>query len=103
MSDAAVRQAADWMQVVDLILAVSILIAALAALVRWRRAKRLLAGVITVAIHGIVFHTLTLLDAVPTPWVNLWSATLRAHIYAFLLATLLALIGVALFPVLEES
>ena len=36
--------------------------------------------------------------AVLSPWVNLWSATLRAHIYAFLLASLVALVAVALSP-----
>ena len=101
MTDAAVRLATDWMQVVDLLLAASILGTALWAMRRWRQARSLLWGLVTVAVHGVVFHTLTLLNAVPSPWVSLWSSTLRAHIYAFLLATLVTLILVALSPGLD--
>lgn len=98
MSDSAVRAAADLMQVVDLLLATSILLLSVWALRRWRRARALLAGLVTVAAHGVAFHAATLAGAVMSPWVNLWSATLRAHIYAFLLASLVALVAVALSP-----
>jgi len=102
MTDAAVRLATDWMQIVDLVLAVSLLVVSLWAMRRWRQARALLWGLVTVAVHGVVFHTLTLLNAVPSPWVSLWSSTLRAHIYAFLLATLVTLILVAVSPGLDS-
>ena len=95
MSDAAIRLAADIMQWVDLALAGSIL---LLVLRRWRQARALLIGLITVAAHGVVFHAATLANLVSSPEVNLWSATLRAHIYAFLLATLIVLVAVAMSP-----
>lgn len=98
MTDSTVRAAADMMQVVDLLLATSILILAAWALRRWRQARALLLGLVTVAVHGVVFHAATLAGVVVSPWVNLWSATLRAHIYAFLLASLVALVAVALSP-----
>jgi hypothetical protein len=98
MTDSTVRAAADMMQVVDLILAAAILFLAVWALRRWRQARALLVGLVTVAAHGVVFHAATLAGAVMSPWVNLWSATLRAHIYAFLLASLGALVAVALSP-----
>ena len=98
MSDDAIRAAADAMQWVDLLLAVSILAVSLWAWRRWRQAKWLLAGLITVAAHGIMFHAATLAGLVPSPQVNLWSATLRAHIYAFLLASVAAFVVVALSP-----
>ncbi len=101
MTDAAVRLATDWMQVVDLLLAASILGTALWAMRRWRQARALLWGVVTVSVHGVVFHAATLLSLVRSPWVSLWSALLRAHLYAFLLATLIALIAVALSPGLD--
>ena len=98
MTDSTVRAAADMMQVVDLLLAPSTLILAAWPLRRWRQARALLVGLVTVAAHGVVFHAATLAGAVLSPWVNLWSATLRAHIYAFLLASLVALVAVALSP-----
>lgn len=98
MSDEAIRAAADAMQWVDLLLAVAILAVSLWAWRRWRQARRLLAGLVTVALHGIAFHAATLAGLVPSPQVNLWSATLRAHIYAFLLATVIVLVVVALSP-----
>jgi hypothetical protein len=87
MTDSTVRAAADMMQVVDLILAAAILFLSVWALRRWRQARALLVGLVTVAAHGVVFHAATLAGAVMSPWVNLWSATLRAHIEALLLAT----------------
>jgi len=81
---------------------VSLLVVSLWAMRRWRQARALLWGLVTVAVHGVVFHTLTLLNAVPSPWVSLWSSTLRAHIYAFLLATLVTLILVAVSPGLDS-
>lgn len=98
MSDAAIRAAADIMQWVDLALAGSILLLSLLALWRWRQARALLIGLITVAAHGVVFHAATMANLVSSPEVNLWSATLRAHIYAFLLATLIVLVAVAMSP-----
>ena len=98
ISDATVRAAADAMQWIDLLLAVAILLLSLWALVRWRRGRPVLFGLITVGALGTAFHVATLLELVRSPWVNLWSATLRAHIYAFLLASLVALVAVALSP-----
>ena len=98
MSNEAIRAAADAMQWVDLLLALAILVVSLWAWRRWRQARVLLAGLVTVAIHGSVFHVATMLDLVPSPQTSLWSATLRAHIYAFLLATVIVLIAVALSP-----
>ena len=98
MSNEAIRAAADAMQWVDLLLALAILIVSLWAWHRWRQARALLVGLVTVAIHGLVFHVATMLDLVPSPEVSLWSATLRAHIYAFLLATVIVLVAVALSP-----
>ncbi len=103
MTDAAVRQATDWMQVVDLILAASIFVTALWAMRRWRQARALLWGLVSVAVLSMTFHTATLMHAIPAPWVNLYSASLRAYIYAFLLATLITLIVVALSPGLDAG
>ena len=98
MTDAAVRLATDWMQVVDLILSVAILATALWAMRRWRQARALLWGLVSVAVLAAAFHMATLMNAVPAPLVSLLSATLRVYTYAFLLGTLLALILVALSP-----
>ena len=98
MTDSTVRAAADMMQVVDLLLAVSILLLAAWALRRWRQARALLVGLVTVAAHGVVFHAATLAGLVRSPWVNLWSATLRAHVYLFLLMTLAVFMAVAIAP-----
>lgn len=101
MTDAAIRQAADWMQVIDLILAVLLFAVAVWAMRRWRQARALLWGIISVALFGTAFHAATLLNLIPSPLVNLISATQRAYIYAFLLATLLTMILVALSPGLD--
>ena len=98
MTDNAVRAAADAMQWVDLLLAVAILALSVWALRRWRRARPLLVGLITVSIHGVVFHVATLLNVVPAPWTSLWSASLRAHVYLFILGTLMAFVAVAIAP-----
>ena len=98
MNNDTIRAAADAMQWVDLLLAVAILVVSLWAWRRWRQARLLLAGLVTVAIHGIAFHVATLAGMVPSPQVSLWSATLRVHIYAFLLATVIVLVVVALSP-----
>ena len=98
MNPNAVRFAADWMQRLDLLLALLLLVVVLWVWRRWKKARALLIGLITVAIHGVTFHTATLFELVPSPEVNLWSALLRAHMYTFLLATLLVFIVVALGP-----
>lgn len=98
MTDSTIRAAADIMQVADLLLATCILLLAVWSLQRWKQARALLVGLVTVAGHGVVFHAATLAGLVMSPWVNLWSATLRAHMYAFLLASLAALVAVALSP-----
>jgi hypothetical protein len=98
MTDATVRAAADAMQWIDLLLAVAILLLSLWALVRWRRGRPVLFGLITVGLLGTAFHVATLLDIIRTPWVNLWSATLRAYIYLFILATFAVIILVSISP-----
>lgn len=103
MDSAAVRLATDWMQVVDLVLAAALLVAAVWAMWRWRQARALLWGLVSVAVLGAAFHVATLINLIPSPWVNLFSATLRAYLYAFLLATLVTLILVALSPGLDDD
>lgn len=98
MTDATVRAAADAMQWIDLLLAVSILLLSLWALLRWRHARPVLFGLITVGALGTAFHVATLLDIIRSPWVNLWSATLRAYIYLFILATFVVIILVSISP-----
>ena len=98
MTDATVRAAADAMQWIELLLAVAILLLSLWALVRWRRGRPVLFGLITVGLLGTAFHVATLLDIIRTPWVNLWSATLRAYIYLFILATFAAIMLVSISP-----
>ena len=98
MTDTAIRHVADMMQWVDLLLALAILALALATLVKWRRARPLLFGLITLSAHGVAFHAATLANLVGSPLVNLWSATLRAHVYGVILATLMAFVAVAFSP-----
>jgi len=98
VTDATVRAAADAMQWIDLLLAVSILLLSLWALLRWRHARPVLFGLITVGALGTAFHVATLLELVRSPWVNLWSATLRAYIYLFILATFVVIILVSISP-----
>lgn len=98
MSDATVRAVADAMQWADLGLALVILGLALWVLWRWRRSWALLVGLVLVMVHGVAFHVATLTNAVPAPWTSLWSASLRAHIYLFILASLWAGIAAARSP-----
>lgn len=102
MTDNAVRTAADAMQWVDLLLAVAILALSVWSLWRWRKMWPFLIGLITLAAHGVAFHVATLAGLVGSPWVNLWSATLRAHIYLFLLGTLAAFVAIALSPAMPD-
>ena len=103
MTDATVRAAADAMQWIDLLLAVAILLLSLWTLRRWRRARPVLFGLITVGTLGTTFHVLTLLDIIRSPWVNLWSATLRSYIYLFILATFIVFVVVSISPELPSS
>lgn len=103
MTDATVRAAADAMQWIDLLLAVSILLLSLWALLRWRHARPVLFGLITVGALGTAFHVATLLELVRSPWVNLWSATLRAYIYLFILATFVVFVVVSISPELPPN
>ena len=75
ISDSTVRAAADMMQVVDLLLSTSILILAAWALRRWRQARALLLGLVTVAVHGVLFHAATLAGAVNVQFVATFGAT----------------------------
>ena len=103
MSDIAVRAAADAMQWVDLLLAGAILLLAVVMLRRWKNARPVLFGLVTVGTLGTVFHVVTLLELVRSPWVNLWSASLRAYIYLFILATFAVFVVVSISPELPPE
>lgn len=103
MSDSAVRAAADAMQWVALLLAVAILLLAVVTLRRWKNARPVLFGLLTVGALGTVFHVVTLLELVRSPWVNLWSASLRAYIYLFILATFGVFVVVSISPELPPD
>ena len=103
MSDSAVRAAADAMQWIELLLAGAILLLAVVMLRRWRNARPVLFGLVTVGLLGTAFHAATLLELIRSPWVNLWSASLRAYIYLFILATFFVFVVVSISPELPPE
>lgn len=93
-----VRAAADALQWVVLGVIVVTLVMALDAWRRWPRARPYLAGLLTLAAHGVVFYVCALARVIPAPWVSLWSAALRFHSSLYILAMLVVVYAVARRP-----
>jgi hypothetical protein len=84
-----VRQAADWLQWIVLLMSPVILGLALWIARRWPESRRYMWLPMTLAAHSMVFYVMALGDFVPTPWSSLWSVTLRAHGHIIILGALL--------------
>lgn len=95
MTAEAVRAAADALQVVVLVVIVVTLLLTLEAGRRWPAARKGLAGLVTLGVHGVLFYVFALAGAIPAPFVSLWSAGLRLHSSVFILALLVVFFGIA--------
>lgn len=98
MSPEAVRAVADAIQWVVLGVVIVTLAVALYTGRRWPSARAYLFGLVTLTVHSVIFYAFALANAIPPPWGNLWSASLRLHAYVYILAMLALFVAVARRP-----
>lgn len=99
----AARIVADWIQILNLAMALAMLVLSIAAGRRWPRGRAYVVGPATYAAHSVVFYIFALSGVMSGPWPSLWSAALRFHGYVFLLGTMVAFYAVAISPIAPES
>lgn len=92
MDTATIRGIVDGVQWAIILTAILILAATIEMGRQWKDMRPYFVLPVSLAVFSVVFYAFAFADVLTSPWVNLWSASLRLYSYVMVLGVLVAVI-----------